>query len=558
MIDRKVYHALAEAFIAEGIGAHFTLMGDGNMHWATILAAEYGLRTIHARHEHSAVAMAMAYSRATDTVGVASVTMGPGFTQIITALTSAARNEVPLVVFAGDSPTTNRWYHQRFDQASVALSTGAHFIPVRSPERAVDCVAEAFYVARREKRPVVLSTPLDIQKQALASSPYLPSSSMIPGSRPVRPDELGIAELAALIFHAERPIFIAGRGAMAAGAGGAIEQLAEHCGALLSTTLPARGLFDHDPYSLGIAGGFSSDIAREQFARSDLVVAFGASLGQHTQDGGKLYPQAKAVQVDARPRGLHHGMRVSDLHVTGDARLAAEALIERMKQLSPSRKGWRNAQLALALADFRDRAWFEIEPDVLDPREAIRAMDAVIPKDWAIVGASGHSFYFSATHVRGRSPHDFFTFKEFGEIGSHLCYAIGVAVARGDGKVAVIDGDGSLMMNIQELETVQRHGLRLLIVALNDGAFGAELHKLRVEKHHPEHAVFGRPDYESIARGFGLRGATVTRASQFPEIFERHLSGNNAEMWNVHISQNVVSPPYRRRHRIPVVPEPGN
>src|SRR5690606_26097847 len=101
MATTKIYQALAEAFVAEGAKMQFGLLGDGNMHWATAMEAEYGVDTIHVRHEHCAVGAAMGYHSATGEVGIASVTCGPGFTQTMTALTSAARGNVPLVCFAG-------------------------------------------------------------------------------------------------------------------------------------------------------------------------------------------------------------------------------------------------------------------------------------------------------------------------------------------------------------------------------------------------------------------------------------------------------------------------
>lgn len=550
MSETTTYRAIGKAFIAEGVDTQFTLMGDGNMHWVTALAGEHGVRTIHARHEHCAVSMAMGYSRATGNVGVASVTMGPGFTQITTALTSAARNRVPVIMFAGDTPTGTRYAHQGFDQAPVTTATGAHHVAVRSVERAQDCVREAFYVAKTEQRPVVLSVPTDLQnKPWLSPEQYVPSAAMIPTTSVVTPDPKTLSDLADKLSRAERPIFIGGRGAVRSGAAGDIDALATHCGALLATTLHARGLFDDSPYSLNIAGGFSSEMTRHFFSQADLVVGFGASLGHHTKDGGKLFPQAETVQVDARPHGLHQGLPVADVHVRADAKLAAQGLLARLSGQA-RRTGLRTEETEAKIRSFRDPALFDIEPNVLDVREAIAALDIALPKDWAIVGASGHSFFFSATGMRGRAPSDFISLKDFGEIGSHLSYAIGVAVGRDDGKVAVIDGDGSLMMHIQELETIQRHGLRLLIIALNDGAYGAEVHKLRHQNHFPEQAIFGRPDYEAIARGFGLRGATITEAPQFKGLFERHAAGNSAEMWNVHISQNVISPTYRRRHGI--------
>jgi thiamine pyrophosphate-dependent acetolactate synthase large subunit-like protein len=549
MPECKLYQALAGAFAAEGVRAQFTLMGDGNMHWVTSLAEEHGVRTIHARHENCAAAMAMGYARATRDVGVASVTMGPGFTQIATSLTSAARGNVPLVVFAGDIPTTSRWYHQRFEQPPLSAATGAHHIAVRAVDRALECVREAFYVARFERRPVVLSVPLDLQKTKVARKDYAPSSDVIPRLEPQEPDPAAIEEAVTAILQARRPIMIAGRGAMWSNARAEIETVAEQCGALLATTLHARGLFGDHEFSLGIAGGFSHDAARALFAECDLVLAFGASLGHYTSDGGTLYPNAAVVQFDTRPRGLNQGLRVADIHVAGDARLAARALAERLSS-EPKRPGLRTAATRERIRSYSDDAAFPSEPGTLDPRVAAAALNETIPNDWAIVGASGHSFYFTATQFAGRSPHDFFSFKDFGEIGSHLSYAIGVAVARGDGKAAVIDGDGSLIMHIQELETISRHGIRLLVVALNDGAYGAELHKLRKEKHHPAHAEFGRPDFAAIAHAFGLRGATITARSQFEPAFAAHADGDRAEMWNVHIDRNVIGPHYRRKHGI--------
>ena len=117
------------------------------------------------RRRNCCVAMADAWARATGKIGVASVTCGPGYTQIMTALAMAARGNAPVLVFAGDAPIGASWYIQSIDQAPLALATGAHFVPIRTIDRALDCVREAFYVARAERRPVVLSVPLDLQKE---------------------------------------------------------------------------------------------------------------------------------------------------------------------------------------------------------------------------------------------------------------------------------------------------------------------------------------------------------------------------------------------------------
>ena len=165
MSNLPIYEMLAQAFASEGVDSLFNLMGDGNMHWATAMSKIDGMRVYHARHEHCACGMAMGYYSATGKTGVASVTCGPGVTQITTALSTAARARVPLVVFAGESPIDAKWYNQQIEQAPIVTATGAHYVRAHSAKLMHDHVRESFYVARHERRPVVLGVPYDLQKQ---------------------------------------------------------------------------------------------------------------------------------------------------------------------------------------------------------------------------------------------------------------------------------------------------------------------------------------------------------------------------------------------------------
>src|SRR6201993_4305898 len=128
----KLYEALAEAFLAEGVDTQFVLMGDGNMHWSTAFAKLPGVHTVHVRHEHCTVAAATAYNVATGKIAVASVTCGPGVTQLMTALPGAGRGRPPVVVFAGESPINAKFYNQYIDQAPLVTATGAHYIAAHS------------------------------------------------------------------------------------------------------------------------------------------------------------------------------------------------------------------------------------------------------------------------------------------------------------------------------------------------------------------------------------------------------------------------------------------
>ncbi len=149
MKNVPIYEALAQAFAAEGVDAHFTLMGDGNMHWATAMKNLDGMASFSARHEHCACAMAMGYHLATGKVGVASVTCGPGFTQIATALTVAARGRVPLVVFAGEAPINAKWYNQAFDQPASIIP---HPPSCRAPAPSLPTRARSMRWSRSSRR----------------------------------------------------------------------------------------------------------------------------------------------------------------------------------------------------------------------------------------------------------------------------------------------------------------------------------------------------------------------------------------------------------------------
>ena len=550
MSDNQVSDVLAQAFAAEGVDTLFTLMGDANMYWSAAMADNQATRLIHARHEHCAVAMADGYARATGKVGVASVTCGPGYTQIMTALVMAARGNAPVVVFSGDAPIGVPWYMQQIDQAPLALATGAHFIPIRTVDRALDNVREAFYVARAERRPVVLSIPLDLQKEAFPRrADYTPSTDLVPRSQVVMPDPALVDEVVAMISASERPVVIGGRGAVWSGARGTLESLAEESGALLATTLLAKGLFDGNPFALDIAGGFSSDLTRELFAESDLVIAAGAGLGHYTTDGGHLYPNAKVVQIDTSPRGMWQGLRTADLHIKADARATAEAIAGRLRERGIRRPGWRsNAVAARIASNTPDSREFPVTPGTLDPRPVVRELDAAVPKDWDVVVAGGHCFSISMTHLQGRQAGKYHTPLDFGAIGSGLSAAIGVAVARGNDRVMLIEGDGSLYQHIQELETLRRHGLKLLICVLNDGGYGAETHKFRATGGNPMHATHGRGDIAAIARGFGLNAATVTEMGQFDSLFREHRRASGATLWDVHTDDLIPSRSFRRTH----------
>src|SRR5207247_2571519 len=154
----RVYDILAKAFAQEDVRTCFALLGDANMNWAARLSEE-GCRMVYVRHEHCALAAAMAYARKNGDVGVATVTCGPGVTQLITALPAAVRAHLPLVVFAGEAPLKSAWYNQEIDQAPHITATGAAYHSLHMPERMPVAIRDPFLQPRRDRRPVRIGIP---------------------------------------------------------------------------------------------------------------------------------------------------------------------------------------------------------------------------------------------------------------------------------------------------------------------------------------------------------------------------------------------------------------
>lgn len=467
----KVFDILAQTVLAEDVTTCFALLGDANMNFATRLA-EGGCDMVYVRHEHCAAAAAMAYARKSGRVGVATVTCGPGLTQLMTALPAAVRARLPMVVFAGEAPLKSAWYNQSIDQAPFVTATGAAYQSLHHPDRMPAAIRDAFVQARRARRPVVLGVPFDLQNLDWSGPAKLPapSKALLPKVSAIPPHPDDLARAAAMITAAKRIVVMAGLGAVEADAGPVCRDLAEICDGLLATTLPARGLFHDDPFNLSIAGGFSTDIARECLAEADLVIAVGASLAHHNSDGGKLWPKAKLLQIDTDPIAISQGRVAAHSHLRADARLAIEGLAATLPARAPD---WRSAALATRIATTpADSAPFPAEPGLHDPRDVVAAFEAHLPADWQMVNSSGHCSYFFA-QMPSRPQTHFLTIREFGAIGNGISFAMGVAAARPKDTVVMFDGDGSLLMHIQELETISRHNFNILIVVLNDGAYGS-------------------------------------------------------------------------------------
>jgi thiamine pyrophosphate-dependent acetolactate synthase large subunit-like protein len=503
-----VTQAIGQTLYRLGGDTVFGLMGSGNLAVTNAIVAAGG-RFVSARHETGALCMADGYARVSGRLGVASVHQGPGLTNAITGLTEAAKSRTPLILLAADTPAAQLRSNFRIDQVGLVESVGAVAEHVYGPATAVADVTRAVRRAVVERRAVVLMLPLDVQAASVEVTEPVAWAEL----SPVRPGADAVAAVAALLARAERPAIIAGRGAVLSGAGPALRRLGESTGAILATSAVANGLFEGDPFAVGISGGFASPTAQRLIGEADVVIAFGASLNVWTSRHGALLSEATVIQVDRDEEaiGAH---RPVDLGVVGDARETADALVVALTGHDQGDALGGGARRSVALAaevaggTWRDEP-YEPSRDWLDPRALSIALDDMLPAERIVVVDSGAFMGYPSMYLRVPDAQGFVFPQAFQCVGLGLGNAIGAAVARPDRLTVAALGDGGLLMALPDLETLGRVKPDMLVVVYNDAAYGAEVHHFRPLGVPVELAQFPPTDFAALAEAAGCRGLTV-------------------------------------------------
>jgi len=487
--------AVVAALRAEGVGTMFGLLGEANL--AIMLAARAaGIEWVAVRREDSAVAAADGYAQGSNRLGVAIVSQGPALANTINPLIGAAKGRTPLLLITGAVHPERRHEPQWLDQKTLIEGTGhVRYTRVDDAAKAPAVVAEAIGTAVNDGIPVVLEVPTWLQSEPTSSAvvPVPKQRSSVPQPAPTALDQL-----AARLAQAERPILVAGRGA--AHAGEELKTLAARTGALLGVTLPQRGMFDGEPNAIGVVGGFATARSRELMLEADIIVVFGAGLNQFTLEGGALMAGRPVVRVDVVesvhvPDGCRHEL------VLGDSAVVASALAARLP--SGFRPPWaRDADAPDEFVDLTDG-------NGLDLRTASRWLDEVLPYDRAVAVDLGYFTSEPCIHIGVRHPNRQAFTLHFGSIGLGLATAIGLSCAHPDLVTLAAVGDGGLMSALQELETVARLVLPIVIAVYDDDAYGVEIYELQYRDQDIEPAVFPPVDFAAVARGLGIRALTL-------------------------------------------------
>jgi len=545
----KVYDAVASAFVKEGATTVFGLLGDGQLTWWSSMVKHPGVRMIDAREEGAGLAMAEGYARASGKVGVCSVTHGPGLARCSLSLIAAARSRTPIVVHTATTSWNDERETQHLNQDRFVAASECGYIEVMKPDYAEEAVRQAFYRARRESRPIVLSIPMDVQNKECESEgeEYVRSTELDGAQQKIRPALDRVQAAVKVISEAKRPVIVLGRGAKDPEARQAADRLGKRIGALIASTLYAKGTLNDSEWYAGVSGLFSTRAAMALFQEADCVIAVGAGLNIRTLGGGYTYPNARIVHIDVQPHVLLGTERGADCYVQGDAAETVREIEAVLAKQGVQRDGYRTAATKNALrGSFRDPGEFEIEPGTVDIREVLGVLDDKLPSSVGLVTGSAHNFSFPVWHMQKPRALQI-SVTSFTGVGQVIGNAIGAAVGWKDPVVAV-DGDGSALQNIQELDTAGRLGVKLLYFIVNDEAYGAEYHKLRAKGFNGDISAVPTPDFGALGRVMGCRGRQAKTLDEVAAGIDEFMKGDGPMVLDVRISRNVISIPYRRVH----------
>jgi thiamine pyrophosphate-dependent acetolactate synthase large subunit-like protein len=490
-----------------GVGQVVAVVGSGNFEVTNALIAA-GVPVVTARHEGGAATMADAYSRMSELPAVVTTHQGCGLTNAITGITEAAKSRTPLIVLTADVAASSVRSNFRIDQDALARSVGAVAERVYSAATAVDDTVRAYRAAVNDRRTVVLSLPLDVQAQVVTEPPA-PLPAHVPSPQP-RPSAESVTALVAALRAANRPVFVAGRGAR--GAGAELRALAASSGSLIATSAVANGLFVDDEFNLGISGGFSSPLAARLIRDADLIVGWGCALNMWTMRHGNLIgDNTTVVQVDLEDAALGANRAIS-FGVLGDSALTASEVLAAFDSVPRADAGYRTTAVRDEISTsirWNSEPFDDLSTGTtIDPRLLTRELDEILPKNRIVAIDSGNFMGYPSTYLSVPDEFGFCFTQAYQSIGLGLATGIGAALARPDRLPVVGAGDGGFLMSISELETAVRLRLPLVVIVYNDNGYGAEVHHFG-EVTNLETVVFPETDIASIARGYGATAVTV-------------------------------------------------
>lgn len=527
-------------FVTESLKAHgvTTIFGYPGGAIMPVYDAIYdsGLDHLLCRNEQGAAIAAIGYARATGKVGVCIATSGPGATNLITGLGDATMDSIPIVAITGQvaSPFIGTDAFQEADVLGLSLACTKHSFIVQSIDELPRILAEAFYIAQTGRPGAVLvDIPKDIQFAPIQATPIIK-----PLTPPLAIIEQDLAQARQLLQQAKRPVLYVGGGVGMANAVDEVREFLQVTQIPSFSTIKGLGSLPPDnPYYMGMIGMHGTKAANYAAQESDLLVVLGARFDDRVT--GKLdtfAPLAKVIHIDIDPAELNK-LRHADISLQGDLAQAVKALT-----MPLNIQDWQQDILRLK-ADFDFKYAENQGEENINPWWLLNTLSKKKAKNAVVTTDVGQHQMWSAQHMQHFSPQNYITSAGFGTMGYGLPAAVGAKKARPQDPVILITGDGSFMMNIQELGSIKRANLPIKILLLDNQRLGMvrQWQSLFFHGRHSETILEDNPDFVMLAQAFGIEAESIEKGGQVDAALDRMLNAEGAYLLHVciHEDENV-------------------
>jgi acetolactate synthase-1/2/3 large subunit len=532
MSERKASEVFVECLEAEGVEYVFGIPGEETLDLNESLA-DSSINFVPVRHEQGGAYMADAYGRLTGRAGVCLGTLGPGATNLVTAVADAFLDRAPLVALTGQSDLErmHKESHQYIDLIGILRPVVKWNARVSSPEIVPEVVRKAFKVAESEKPGSThLELPEDVMMRSLDASP-------LPRRAPVRP-EPGMRELQRaieIIANAEHPIILAGNGAIRTHASRALRAFVHTTGIPVAETFMAKGLLDYeDPHALGTVGLQSRDYAMAGFEDADVVIAVGYDLVEHAPEHWNPKADKQIVVIDTVDAEIDEFF-IPAVELIGDIAHVLARLAAGCSGRAPGDPASPLRDLVLgALIEARDDDHFPMRP----PRVLSDIRHALGRDDLLVSDVGLHKLWIGRMFP-AHEPGTVLIANGLAGMGFALPTAIAAKLVNPQRHVVAVSGDGGFLMNCQELETAVRLRTAVVNVVWENGQFGSIAWKQDKKFGRHFDVDFGNPDFVKLAEAFGMPAWRCASADEFSQRLSQALAVDGPSLIVVPIDYSI-------------------
>ena len=492
---------------------------------STIHRAEAPFQHILCRHEQGLIHAAEGYARVTGKPGVVIATSGPGATNLVTGITDAMMDSLPVVVFTGQVSTAviGSDAFQEADVIGVTTPITKHNYQVTDLKELPRIINAAFHIATTGRPgPVVVDIPKNIAQEI--SGETFSGDFHLPGYQPTyKPNPMQIRRLADALASAKRPVLLAGAGVHFAGADRELLEFSEKHNLPVTTTLLGLGSFPGEhKQALGMAGMHGSYAANMAIYEADLLINIGARFDDRLTGALQHFaPEAKVAHVDIDPAEIGKNVK-TNIPVVGDAKEALRGLLETDIEKTDCAEWYRRVM------DNKDSSpfWFERSDDLISPQWLIEELHRETDGQAIITTDVGQHQMWAAQFYQFNEPHKWVTSGGLGTMGFGLPAAIGAQLGRPEETVVSIVGDGGFQMTMQELAVIKQHQLPIKVIIVNNEALGMvrQWQEKFYEERYSSSLMTENPDFVKLAEGFGIRGIRVSNEAEVPELMKEVFS----------------------------------